>query len=166
LAEALLKKGAKGHSAEPDGTTALHWAVQQDDLRLARALLAAGAQVRAANRYGVTPLALAAINGSAPMVELLLKAGADPNAVSGEGETVLMAAARTGKVPVLITAQVYGAGEDEVLPFGGRVMGHVVKTILEFRREAEGVRRAIIRKHRAIAEGRSCIFRITERGIE
>ena len=79
---------------------------------------------------------------------------------------VLQRAARTGKVPVLITAQVYGAGEDEVLPFGGRVMGHVVKTILEFRREAEGVRRAIIRKHRAIAEGRSCIFRITERGIE
>jgi len=97
----LLKKGAKGHSEEADGTTALHWAVQQDDARLVSALLKAGAQVRAANRYGVTPLALAAINGSAPMVELLLKAGADPNAVSGEGETVLMAAARTGQPEAL-----------------------------------------------------------------
>jgi ankyrin repeat protein len=97
----LLKKGAHGHAVEPDGTTALHWAAQLDDLRLARALLAAGAHVRAANRYGVTPLALAAINGSAPMVELLLKAGADPNAASGEGETVLMAAARTGRPEAL-----------------------------------------------------------------
>ena len=97
----MLKKGAKGNSAEADGTTALHWAVQQDDVRLVRALLAAGAQVRASNRYGVTPLALAAINGSAPMVDLLLKAGADANATSGEGETVLMAAARTGKPEAL-----------------------------------------------------------------
>jgi ankyrin repeat protein len=93
----LLKKGAKGDSAEADGTTALHWAVQHDDTRLVRALLTAGAQVRASNRYGVTPLALAAVNGSAPMVDLLLKAGADPNATSGEGETVLMAAARSGR---------------------------------------------------------------------
>ena len=63
----LLKKGAKGNAAEPDGTTALHWAVQLDDIRLVRALLAAGAQVRLANRYGVTPLEVAAVNGSAPM---------------------------------------------------------------------------------------------------
>jgi ankyrin repeat protein len=97
----LLKKGAKGHAAEPDGTTALHWAVQQDDARLVNALLKAGAQVRAANRYGVTPLALAAINGSPSMAELLLKAGADPNAASGEGETVLMAGARTGQPETL-----------------------------------------------------------------
>ena len=93
----LLKKGTSGNSAEPDGTTALHWAVQQDDARLVNALLKSAAQVRAENRYGVTPLALAAINGSTPMVDLLLKAGADPNATSGEGETVLMAASRTGQ---------------------------------------------------------------------
>lgn len=97
----LLKKGTPGNSAEPDGTTALHWAVQQDDAKLVRALLTAGAKVNAANRYGVTPLALAAINGSASMTELLLKAGADPNAASGEGETVLMAAARTGEAATL-----------------------------------------------------------------
>jgi ankyrin repeat protein len=97
----LLKKGTPGNSAEPDGTTALHWAVQQDDFTLVRALLNAKANVRAANRYGVTPLELAAINGSAPMVDLLLKAGADPNAASGEGETVLMAGARTGQPDTL-----------------------------------------------------------------
>ena len=60
----LLKKGAKGDSAEADGTTALHWAVQHDDARLVRALFTAGAQVRAANRYGVTPLSEGATMGS------------------------------------------------------------------------------------------------------
>jgi uncharacterized protein len=105
----LLKKGAKGHAEEADGTTALHWAVQQDDVRLVRALLDAGAKVRAANRYGVTPLALAAVNGSAPLVELLLNAGADPNAASLEGETVLMDAARTGRPEPLKLLLSHGA---------------------------------------------------------
>jgi len=97
----LLKKGTSGHSLDPDGTTALHWAVQQDDARLVRALLTGGAKVGVANRYGVTPLALAAINGSPSVTDMLLKAGADPNAASGEGETVLMAAARTGQPETL-----------------------------------------------------------------
>jgi uncharacterized protein len=97
----LLKKGTSGNSADPDGTTALHWAVQQDDARLVRALLTSGAKVGAANRYGVTPLALAAVNGSPSMTEILLKAGANPNAASGEGETVLMAGARTGQPETL-----------------------------------------------------------------
>ena len=110
----LLKKGAKGHAVEADGTTALHWAVQLDDINLVRALLAAGAQVRAANRYGVTPLELAAVNGSAPMVELLLKAGADPKAASGEGESVLMAAARTGEPETLRVLLKAGADPNAV----------------------------------------------------
>jgi ankyrin repeat protein len=110
----LLKQGASGHAAEADGTTALHWAVQLDDLRLVRALLDKGAQVRASNRYGVTPLALAAINGSARTTELLLSAGADPNAASGEGETVLMAAARNGQPEVLKLLLARGADPNAV----------------------------------------------------
>jgi ankyrin repeat protein len=85
-------------SAEPDGTTALHWAVRQNDLELASALLDAGADPTARNRYGVTPLYLAAENGSARMLETLLEAGADALEVGREGETVLMTAARTGNV--------------------------------------------------------------------
>ncbi|HEY8518530.1 MAG TPA: ankyrin repeat domain-containing protein [Gammaproteobacteria bacterium] len=85
-------------AAETDGTTALHWAVRNDDLELADRLLRAGADATARNRYGVTPLYLAAQNGSARMIERLLDAGADPNEVSVEGETALMTAARTGRV--------------------------------------------------------------------
>ena len=52
----MLDKKAAVNTAQPDGTTALHWAAYHDDLELVSRLLDAGADVRAANRYGVTPL--------------------------------------------------------------------------------------------------------------
>ena len=47
------------NTREPDGTSALHRAVDRDDLQLAKMLLKAGADAKAAKRYGVTPLSLA-----------------------------------------------------------------------------------------------------------
>ena len=94
----LLQQRVDVNSPEPDGTTALHWAVRADDLDTADRLIKAGANVKAVNRYGVTPLYLASVNGNAPMIEKLLKAGADANEVTTEGETALMTAARTGNV--------------------------------------------------------------------
>ena len=97
----LLDDGADVNAAEPDGTTALHWAVLRDDQDAVRQLIGAGAHADAANRYGVTPLALAATNGSAALVEALLAAGADAETASPGGDTPLMVAARTGRVDVL-----------------------------------------------------------------
>ena len=85
-------------AAEADGTTALHWAVRQDDLEVTDRLLGAGADVAAANRYGITPIHLAAVNGNAAMLKRLLDAGADVNTVGKDGETTLMTAARAGHV--------------------------------------------------------------------
>ncbi|PYS53077.1 MAG: hypothetical protein DMG13_13975 [Acidobacteria bacterium] len=95
---ALLEQRVEVNAAEPDGTTALHWAAYMDDPATVDLLIRAGANVKAANRHGVTPLSLAALNGSAAVLEMLLNAGADPNAALIEGETALMTAARTGKV--------------------------------------------------------------------
>jgi uncharacterized protein len=106
-ARALLAKQADVNVAEADGTTALHWAAELDDLRTADALIKAGAKAQVANRYGVTPLHLAATNGSVAMLERLLAAGADPNAALPAGETVLMTAARTGN-PDTVKALVAG----------------------------------------------------------
>jgi ankyrin repeat protein len=94
---------------EPDGTTPLHRAVFNDDLRTAEQLVHAGADVKAANRYGVTPLSLACTNGNAATIELLLKAGADPNTVLPGGETALMTAARTGKLAAVEALLKHGA---------------------------------------------------------
>ena len=94
----LLRARVPIDAAEPDGTTALHWAIRGGDLETARLLIAAGARASVANRYGVTPLALAATNGDASAIQMLLDAGADANTTSSDGETVLMTAARTGRV--------------------------------------------------------------------
>jgi ankyrin repeat protein len=80
---------------DPDGTTALHWAVRANDLDTAQRLLRAGANPDAANRYGVTPLSLAAENASAPLLQMLLQAGAHPTGA------ILMTAARTGNAEVV-----------------------------------------------------------------
>jgi ankyrin repeat protein len=77
---ALLKDGADVNTAQGDGMTALHWAVQRGDVDLAKTLLYAGANVRATTRIGgYTPLLVASRAGNAAMIATLLAAGADPN---------------------------------------------------------------------------------------
>src|SRR5579863_1759153 len=73
-----LQQHGDPNDKEGDGTTALHWAVQQDSAEMVRVLLASGANANAINQYGLTPLAGALTKGNAPVTEALLKAGADP----------------------------------------------------------------------------------------
>ena len=101
--QTLLKQHADVNAPTADGSTALYYAAENNDLEIVKALIAAGADVNAANRYGITPLARAAVNGSAPITAALLAASANPNAATPQGETVLMTAARTG-VPEVISA--------------------------------------------------------------
>ena len=97
------------NARQPDGATALHWAVYRDDLATVRLLIGAGADTGVANELGVTPLALACENTNAAMVETLLAAGADATAAVGAGETVLMSCARTGSVVAVRALLVAGA---------------------------------------------------------
>jgi uncharacterized protein len=92
----LLQTGYDVNAPQVDGTTALHWAVYNDDADTAALLVRAKANVNAVNRYGVPPLALASTNGNAAIVKLLLEAGADANATMKGGESVLMLASRAG----------------------------------------------------------------------
>jgi ankyrin repeat protein len=105
----LLNQPGLVNSAEPDGTTALHWAVRADAGSLVQLLVHAGADVKSANRYGITPLSLAVVNGNAAIVETLVKAGADPNTTIAEGETVLMRASRTGSPDAIKVLLSHGA---------------------------------------------------------
>jgi len=96
---ALLGKKVNVNSPQPDGTTALHWAVYWNDVESAKLLLRAGADPMARNRFGATPLSEAANSGNGALVAALLEAGADARALTtDDGETVLMTAARAGSV--------------------------------------------------------------------
>jgi ankyrin repeat protein len=117
---ALLDRGADVNAAEGDGTTALHWAAQLDDLRTVELLLEAGAAPAAANRFAVTPVELAANNGNGEIVARLLAAGADPNARSREGQTPLMSAALNGRVGAVEALLARGAEVDAVESYRGQ----------------------------------------------
>jgi len=95
----LVKQRADVNAAQPDGTTALHWAAHWNDAEAVSLLLRAGANAKAVNRYGATPLSEAVVSGNAAMIESLLNAGASPKTLTSENaETVLMTAARAGNV--------------------------------------------------------------------
>jgi ankyrin repeat protein len=95
---ALIQQKVNVNAAEADGTTALHWAVQKDDVELVDRLIKAGANVNAKNDYGSTPMSEAAINSNVAVLEELLKAGADVESPNADGQTALMIIARTSNV--------------------------------------------------------------------
>jgi ankyrin repeat protein len=94
----LLRERVNVNEQQPDGATALHWAVYWDDAETTDLLIRAGANVRAANDLGVTPLLMACMNANANITEKLLTAGADPHSALESGETSLMLASRSGSL--------------------------------------------------------------------
>jgi uncharacterized protein len=106
---ALLKQHIDLNASQGDGSTALHWAADLDNLTIADLLIRAGARASAANDLGATPLYLACRNRSASMVDRLLAAGSDANAKLLNGETVLMTCARTGESKAVKALLVHGA---------------------------------------------------------
>jgi uncharacterized protein len=107
--EKLLDQHVDVNAPQPDGATALQWAVFHSDKDTVNLLLRAGANPKAANREGMTPLWLASINGDAAIIEALLKSGADANEHLPLGRTPLMAAARTGNVDAMRALLDHGA---------------------------------------------------------
>ncbi|MFK8112622.1 MAG: ankyrin repeat domain-containing protein [Rubripirellula sp.] len=99
--------------AQPDGMTALHWAVLHDHAESVRVLIGSDADVNATTDYQVTPLSIACERGSAEAAKLLLDAGADANAELPGGQTVLMSAARVGSREIVRELIARGAKVDE-----------------------------------------------------
>ena len=103
--EQLLAAGVPVNTAQPDGATALHWAVHRNVPAIVDQLIAAGADVNAANDVDARPLILAVLNRSATLVERLLEAGADPNAGR---ESAVLTAAHTGDPAVMALVLAHG----------------------------------------------------------
>jgi ankyrin repeat protein len=117
----LLAQKVGVDGSQPDGTTALHWAVHWDNLDAVDLLIRSGASVNTANDYGVTPLLLACTNANAAVLDSLLRAGANPNTASGAGETPLMKAASTGSVDAVKLLLGRGAQVNATEPARGQV---------------------------------------------
>jgi uncharacterized protein len=94
----LLSARADVNAAQPDGATALAWAVHLGQREMADALIKAGANVNAADEHGDTPLTLASANGDGVLVQKLLAAGAKADAARWNGETPLLLAAGAGSL--------------------------------------------------------------------
>src|SRR4051812_13101031 len=69
--QSLVRQHVDVNTAQPDGATALHWAVHWEDVETTDLLIRAGARVNAANDLGVTPLTMAAASGNAAIIERL-----------------------------------------------------------------------------------------------
>ena len=110
----MLEQRVDVNAPEADGTTALHWAVQQDDLDLVGRLINAGANVKAKNDYGATPMSEAALAGNVKIMDRLLEAGADVESPNADGQTALMIVARTSNVEAARLLLKHGANVNAV----------------------------------------------------
>jgi ankyrin repeat protein len=110
----LLARGADANAAHGDGMSALHWAAERGDPKMAEALVHAGATVDAVTRIGhYTPLHVASSAGRAAVVELLLASGANAMAwTSTSGVTPLHLAAASGSVTAIDVLLDRGADVD------------------------------------------------------
>ena len=103
----LIAQKADVNATQPDGATALHWAVYRNDTEMIDTLLNAGAKAEVTNRNGISPLYMASLYGDPVMINQLLKRGADAKAKGPNGETMVMLASRNGNpeaVKALIAA--------------------------------------------------------------
>ena len=91
----------------------------------------------------------------------------DVNRELGRQIAYLTEIARKNKIPVLITNQVYTDFDekDKVNIVGGDILKYGSKCLIELQITPNSNRRAILRKHRSLAEQKDILFRIVEGGI-
>jgi ankyrin repeat protein len=117
---ALLQAKADVNAAQPDGATALAWAVHLGQRSMAMALLDSGANANTADEYGETPVTLAAANGDVGLVQRLIAAGGNARAARWNGETTLMIAAGAGSLETVRELVRHGADVNTAEPRGGQ----------------------------------------------
>jgi len=117
---ALLRAKVDVNAAQPDGATALAWAVHLGERRMAEALLDAGANANTSDEYGETPVTLAAANGDAALMARLLAAGGDARSARWNGETAVMIAAGAGSLDAVRQLVRQGADVNAAEPRGGQ----------------------------------------------
>lgn len=85
----------------------------------------------------------------------------------GKQLSYLSEIARKKQIPVLVTNQVYSDFEnkDKIKIVGGDLLKYGSKCLIELQITPSNNRRAILRKHRSIAEEKEILFKIVETGV-
>ena len=117
--KSLIAKKVDVNATQPDGSTALHWAVYRNDIMMLDALLQAGAKAKVTNRNGISPLYMASLYGNPVVITRLLKQGADATEKGPNGETMLMLAARNGSPDAVKALLATGADVNAKEPLRG-----------------------------------------------
>jgi DNA repair protein RadB len=89
------------------------------------------------------------------------------NRALGRQIATLAEIARKKNIPVIITNQVYSDFDerDKVKMVGGDLLHYGSKCLIELQKTPENKRRAIIKKHRSMAEEKSVVFEIINEGL-
>jgi len=109
LVAKLIEQGVDIKQSQPDGMTALHWAVYHNHPAATKMLIDAKCDVNVATEYKITPLSIACTHRETETVEILLQAGANVEFEAPGCETPLMLAARTGNATALRQLLKHGA---------------------------------------------------------
>ena len=74
---------------------------------------------------------------------------------------------RKYKIPIIITNQVYSSFDEreKVNMVGGDLLKYGSKCLIELQITPDNKRRAVVKKHRSIAEGKEVVFEITQKAL-
>ena len=91
----------------------------------------------------------------------------ETNRILGRQLAMLSEISRKKNIPVLLTNQVYAdfQEKDKIHMVGGDLLKYGSKCLIELQKTPEGNRRAILKKHRNMAEEKEVLFKIVEKGI-
>uniref|UniRef100_A0A1I8FVT4 ANK_REP_REGION domain-containing protein n=1 Tax=Macrostomum lignano TaxID=282301 RepID=A0A1I8FVT4_9PLAT len=97
----FLRSSVSPDVADDRQRTALHWAAERGQSRVARLLIEAGAQLDAQDSSGATALHLASMHGHRDAVRLLLESEANTSLVTKSSSSALHLASRNGHLEVV-----------------------------------------------------------------
>lgn len=92
----------------------------------------------------------------------------EANRILGQQMAILGELARKLDIPVIVTNQVYAdfSNPEQVNMVGGDILRYRSKCLVELQKFHGSNRKAIIRQHRSLPEGRECTLRIVHAGVE
>ncbi len=112
LALALLDKGANPENWHSGGDRTIHFAIQNNLVRLLSKLVVTPENRETKNKFGLTPLELAIQRNNKDAVEILLKAGASITGKNARGETPIRQAAAANNWLMVQCILEHGTGND------------------------------------------------------